>query len=569
MSRTRAFSLPKLRKTLLLRWAIHKRRLEALSKSFSRITRTIFQPRESEVAVSRDDRRRMPSGLNYINPVFWIVQAFTSVVRYVQSRTYGSIIRGLPAVSGFIFPVALSLWIAPSFDSELQQAYSRLSRAQTAEDLALADFYARKVCAMLPDESAAWMRLAVVRDLQGKSAEAEQLAIDKGVKRGYVPAAEWLADRRFAAVVGNPNPDPQLEQELVEGLKWIIARRDADVRANFMLGTYLLYRSQLLEARPVLQHLISLPKGNFPEALYSLAVVEGQLGDEEASRTAAGLAADGFLKRDALKEFRVESFMQLVRSLLIARRETEAVQLIQQKNLELPAFQNQFRQLTGEVFASWSKRLRTSAGRSSEDIQKALTAISQAVIAAPSSPMVTKELVELAGVSDISDEALDEHLRTALDAGVSPGVIHFILGTRCISRNPPDIEAGLQHLKIADTHNPGMPGLLNNMADAIVESQKPDLTQALTLVEQALKLLPNQPHVHDTRGKIFLRMGDPLKAISDFELALQAEELRPTAHAKLAEAYHALGDSKQAAYHNAMVDSLAKTLQKRSERKTP
>lgn len=569
MSRKREFSIREVRRKLLLRLAVHKRRLAAVSKSLGRISRSALKLRDSEVAISREDKRRLPARLSYINPIFWIVQAFRFIVRYVQSRKYGNVIRGLPAVSGFIFPVALSLWLAPSFDSELQQAYSRLSRAQAAEDLALADFFARKVCAMLPDESAAWMRLAVVRDLQGKSAEAEQLAIDKGVKRGYVPAAEWLADRRFAAVVGNPNPDPQLEKELVDGLKWIIDRRLEAVRANFMLGTYLLYRSQLLEARPVLQHLITLPKGNFPEALYSLAVVEGQLGNDEAARTAAGLAADGFLKRDALKDFRVESFMQLVRSLLIARRETEAVQLIQQKNLELPAFKDQFRQLTGEVFASWSKRLRTSAGRSAEDIQKALTAISQAVIAAPSSPMVTQELVELAGVSEISDETLDEHLRTALDAGVSPGVIHFIQGTRCIARNPPDLEAGLQHLKIADTHNPGMPGLLNNMADAIVESQNPDLKQALTLVEQALKLLPNQPHVHDTRGKILLRMGDPLKAISDFELALQAEELRPGAHAKLAEAYSVLGDPQQAAYHKAMFDSLAKILQKRAERKTP
>jgi len=469
MSRKRDFSIRNSRRKLRVRWAVYKRRLAALSKSLSRISRSIFKLHESEVAISREDKRRLPARLSFINPIFWIVQSARFVIRYVQSRKYGNVIRSLPAASGFIFPVALSLWIAPSFDTELQQSYNRLSRAQAAENLTDAEFFARKVCAMLPDESAAWMRLAVVRDLQGKSAEAEQLAIEKGVKRGYVPAAEWLADRRFAAVVGNPNPDPQLEKELVDGLKWIIARRESDVRANFMLGTYLLYRSQLLEARPVLKHLISLPKGNFPEALYSLAVVEGQLGDDEAARTAAGLAADGFLKRDALREFRVESFLQLVRSLLIARRETEAVQLIQQKNSDLPAFQDQFRQLTGEVFASWSKRLRTTAGRSADDVQKALTAISQAVIAAPASPIVTQELVELAGVSEISDEALDQHLRTALDAGVSPGVIHFIQGTRCIARNPPDIEAGLQHLRIADTHNPGMPGLLNNMADAIVE----------------------------------------------------------------------------------------------------
>ncbi len=569
MSRTHEQSMPKLRRKLLLRWAKQKRTLLVFGKALGRATRRVFRLRESEVKVSNDDRRRMPARLSYLNPIFWITQSAMLVIRYVQSRKYRSVIRGVPALSGFLFPAVLSLWIAPSFDEELQQATSRLSRAQTAEDLALADFYARKVCAMIPDESAAWMRLAVVRDLQGKPAEAERLAIEKGVKRGYVPAAEWLADRRFAAVVGNPDPDPQLEKELVEGLKWIIARRDQDVRANFMLGTYLLYRSQLLEARPVLRQLTTLPRGNFPEALYSLAVVEGQLGDQEAARTAAGLAADGFLKRDSLKEFQVESFMQLVRSLLIARRENEAIQLIQQKHRDLPAYVNQFRQLTGEVFATWSRRLRTAAGRTSEDVQKALTAISQAVVAAPMSPVVTDELVALAGVSEISDAMLDEHLRAALDAGVSPGVIHFIQGTRCIARDPPDIAAGLQHLQIADTHNPGMPGLLNNMADAIVESDNPNLSQALNLVEQALKLLPNQPHIYDTRGKILLRMGEPLKAISDFELALQAEELRPAALAKLAEAYRALGDEQQSAYHKAMVDSLRRTLLKRSERKSP
>lgn len=566
MSRSRGFSLPKLRRKLLVRWSANKRSIEAFSKSCSRIIRSMFRLRDSEVTLSRDDRRRMPARLSYINPIFWIVQCFTVLVRYVQSRRYSNMFRGLPAFAGFVFPVVLTLWIAPGFDEELQQASSRFSRAQADQNLPVADFYARKICAMLPDESAAWMRLALIRDQQGKSAEAEQLAIEKGVKRDYLPAAEWLADRRFAAVVGNAEPDPQLEKELVDGLKWIIARRAEDVRANFMLGTYLLYRSQLLEARPVLQLVTNLPKGNFPEALYSLAVVEGQLGNEEASRNAANLAADGFLKRDSLRDFRVETFMQLVRSLLIARRETEAIQLIAQKNQDLPAFRDQFRQLTGEVFAAWSRRLRTAAGRTPEDVQQALTAISQAVIAAPTSPMVTQELVALAGVSEISDETLDEHLRTALDAGVSPGVIHFIQGTRCLARTPPDLEAGLQHLKIADTHNPGMPALLNNMADAIAESKDPDLPQALNLVEQALKLLPNQPHIHDTRGKILLRMGDPLRAISDFELALQAEELRPLAHARLAEAYQQLGDDRQYSYHKAMVDSFRRTLQKRSER---
>ncbi|MFM7040106.1 MAG: hypothetical protein ACKO2L_20555, partial [Planctomycetaceae bacterium] len=234
MSRSRDFSLAKIRRKLLLRWAAQRRSFEALAKTFGRFTHELFRLRESEVSVSRDDRRRMPARLSYINPVFWVVQSFMLMIRYVQSRQYGNMLRGVPAVGGLCFPIVLSLWFAPSFDQELQQTGNRLARAQDAEDLTLADFYARKMCALVPDESAAWMRLAVVRDLQGKPAEAERIAIEKGVQRGYVPAAEWLADRRFAAVVGNSEPDPALEKELVDGLKWIIEKRSEDVRANFM-----------------------------------------------------------------------------------------------------------------------------------------------------------------------------------------------------------------------------------------------------------------------------------------------------------------------------------------------
>ena len=558
--------IPALRRRLRSSFDYQKRSAEKYWKGFNQAVNGLFKQPESDVFRSRDDKRRMPAKLNYINPVFWLIQSALLVVRYVQSRHYSNVFRSLPAVFGFVSPVVLSLWIAPDFDQELQAARNQMSRAETDDNLERADFFARKVCAMLPDESGAWMRLAVIRDRRGLPAEAENIAIEKGVLRGYIPAAEWLANRRFSAVVGNPDPDPAIEKELVDGLKWIISRREDDVRANFMLGTYLLYRGDALEARSVLRRVTMLPKGSFPEVWYSLAVVEEQLGDSKQSQEAASLAADGFLTRDVVEDFKVESFMQLVRSLLLAHREQEAIQLIQQKNSDFTQYAKEFRQLTGEVFAAWSQRLRTASGRSPEDVQEAVKLISQAVVAAPAAPIVVNELVALAGCSEIPDTTLDQHLDEALAAGVSPGVIHFIKGARCISANPPNIEAGLQHLQLAETHNPGMPGLLNNIADALVESKNPDLDQALRLVNQAIVLMPDEPHVHDTRGKIFLRMGEPVKAIADFEKALKAEDLRPIAHARLAEAYRAIGNTQRSAFHEAMVESHRKVIEKRNGR---
>jgi tetratricopeptide (TPR) repeat protein len=566
MSRSKKITIPALRRRLQSSFDYQKRQAEKYWKGFNRLVNGLFRQPESDVFHTRDDKRRMPAKVNYVNPIFWLIQSALLVARYVQSRQYSNVFRSMPAILGFVFPVVLSLWIAPDFDQELDTARSQMSRAEAANELDLAEFYARKVCAMLPDESGAWMRLAVIRDRQGRSADAENIAIEKGVSRGYIPAAEWLANRRFSAVVGNPEPDPALEKELVDGLKWIITRREDDVRANFMLGTYLLYRGESLEARAVLRRVTMLPKGNFPEAWYSLAVVEGQLGDAKQSQEAASLAADGFLDRDSVEDFKVESFMQLVRSLLLAQREQEAIQLIQQKNADFTQYASEFRQLTGEVFAAWSQRLRKASTRSPEDVQQALKLISQAINAAPAAPIVVNELVALAGCSEIPDTTLDQHLDEALAAGVSPGVIHFIKGARCISKNPPDIENGLQHLQLAEEHNPGMPGLLNNIADAIVESKTPDLDQALRLVNQALALMPDEPHVHDTRGKIYLRMGEPMKAIADFEKALKSDDLRPIAHARLAEAWRAIGNSQRSAFHEAMVESHRKVIEKRNTR---
>ena len=102
-----------------------------------------------------------------------------------------------------------------------------------------------------------------------------------------------------------------------------------------------------------------------------------------------------------------------------------------------------------------------------------------------------------------------------------------------------------------------MPGLLNNVADAIVESPEPDLDRALALVQEAFRFLPGQPHLFDTRGKIYLKRGEPKLAIADFERALTEPELRPGVHMRLAEAWELLGDGQKAAIHRTTAEALS------------
>jgi predicted Zn-dependent protease len=79
------------------------------------------------------------------------------------------------------------------------------------------------------------------------------------------------------------------------------------------------------------------------------------------------------------------------------------------------------------------------------------------------------------------------------------------------------------------------------------------------MVSQAVKYLPDQPAVYDTRGKILLRLGRTLEAIADFERGLSDRQNPEKVHEHLAKAWEQAGNSQKAAIHRAMVDELRKT----------
>ncbi len=251
--------------------------------------------------------------------------------------------------------------------------------------------------------------------------------------------------------------------------------------------------------------------------------------------------------------------MELLRAMILAEQEKEAVLMIQQS---LPKRTEQetaeLKWLLGEVYAQWCQRLRLKKYRTADDLAQALDAIYRGIISAPSNPYVTEEMVQLSCVKDVNDRILQEQLEVALNAGVSPGLVHFILGTRLLLAGAPNAQEALRHFELAMEHDKAMPGLLNNVADAMVETDSTDTERALTLVNQAIALLPDQPYFFDTRGKILLKKDEPRKAIADLEKALAAPELRVVVHAELAAAYLALNDQQNYEHHKEMSENYRK-----------
>lgn len=80
-------------------------------------------------------------------------------------------------------------------------------------------------------------------------------------------------------------------------------------------------------------------------------------------------------------------------------------------------------------------------------------------------------------------------------------------------------------------------------------SGEASLDQALAAVEKALALSPGEHRFRETRGQIFVKLGNWQRAIEDLEFAINGMPEQAEIHASLADAYQAVGDTELAQLH--------------------
>jgi cellulose synthase operon protein C len=76
--------------------------------------------------------------------------------------------------------------------------------------------------------------------------------------------------------------------------------------------------------------------------------------------------------------------------------------------------------------------------------------------------------------------------------------------------------------------------------------QNGEVSAALPHIKAALELAPESPEVQDTAGIVFLAAGDAAGAVALLRKAAKARPKDATIHYHLAQALHALGESRQA-----------------------
>lgn len=519
------------------------------------------EPTGNEVCRSFGARGRIRA-IVFWNPLFWLVQFGGFIVRYFSSRGVINLFLSTPALCGLVGPVVLAVWIAPDSAALAARSASRMGYYSDRGQFEKAEFFSRILCSLRPEDDVAHFRRAEILEILDRDDEARVLLENLAAARSYQPAWTLICQRDLAAVMSSENPPDELRKNLESNLQQLIRRFPQSNEGRYMLATLYARLNRPFESLTLLETLTRNTSTPVPDAWYAQAVLERQLGRDSESRVSASRAADQLLARNVGQPAKSEDLLRTMRALVIAYREVEALQLVDSRLASVPqeevAQRQNWASVRGEICAAWSRRLRSRPNASVAEVSQSITILFEGIRSAPREPVVLDELSRLAISDRISDESVEQHLQTALNSGVSPGLVHFILGTRALTQKPPEPEKANEHFQLALAHDAGYPGLLNNLADMIAGSDDGDFAEALKLVDQALVLLPGQPEIHDTRGKLLVKLGQPLKALAEFELALREPAIRAEVNQNMVAAWRALGNNQKAEECQQTADALRK-----------
>lgn len=512
---------------------------------------------ELTVELSSDDAVSVKRGKirfsSLINPLFWIKDFWGFLLRFLASRNPASFLLSLPAALCAVAPFAILHWKVPASSVLLEKAQVGYQQTVAVDDLETAEFYLKLWQSLSEDPVPPRLAECDFFKRTGRLDRALSLAEDGYRQFAAMSLLNWLVNEEFQQFIKLPDDvatDAATSTTLESHLKYFLEQQPTNAEKGMMLGTLYVRRGNLSSAAEILTEVVGYSGKTYPEAPYYLAICEQQLGHIPQAVTAAQLAAEAFQEELAKKSFTFRLLFNYCRSLVIAQREDNALQVMDEHVGYCSAEEKQQLVLMkGDVYAAWCKRLRLDSERNASDFFKAIELLGKGLAIAPQNPRLLEELTVVGCNKDVDADVLEQKLTQAIDSGVSPGLVHFIQGTRDLLRDPPAVESALSHFQLAEQHNQSYPGILNNLAHAMAISETGDMKVALDLVEQALRMMPNEPVIYETRGRILLRMKEPAKAIADFEKALASESLRIDAHEGLAKAFGVLGRDSESRRH--------------------
>jgi len=490
---------------------------------------------------------------SFFNPFFWLSSTFQFLLRYLFSRRPIDFVVSVPGIFGVVAPFAsLYAWL-PAPDALTARYSAQMQVFSAAKDFENARFYANCWKVAQPSNLEVDLAISLLDDAAGNIDASRQRLRELIFRYQYEPAVILYARRQLPDLVKNTATWTAEATEVQQILAALLQIQPDQVDAGFMLSTLYVAHKQWRDALTLLRQFAGRPGPLQANFLYTKAVVEAELGYLVDSRRSASEGSDLLVRQLTLTPTNQDLLIQTVQCLTLAGREIDGAQLLRdrlprdvQSAADSSPQEQQLRMMLAGVLASRCRRLRMEPLQTGDSVAEAVSCLSASLRLAPNNGMALEELSRLA-LADLSGEPeVAQDLQALLDSGIEPGLMHFVLGSQALKRGSSGTAEAAAHFEKALAHGAGFPGLLNNFANLVVDNENGDIEAADRMISEALKQLPNQAELYDTRGKIRLRQGRVSEAIADFELALKEPRIRNEVYVNLAKACRLAGDDTSA-----------------------
>ena len=477
--------------------------------------------------------------LRAINPLIFLYE-------WVHSRPKRYFLRSLPAI-GTAVTLAVTLVAGQQRADQMVDYYEDLVQERfQSDDLAAAQLYLEKVAQLDGHNQRRMFNLGLVVEQRGHAKQAlqimQRLAPDHEVR--FPPAHRWMVlhirssqpndvdteQLRFHLTAAlSPGKDQlpesqrltirdRLAQLAISQRRWVDATRhlrncfNSDPRFGIKLA-----RVYKLQGEP------GLARNTIATAVrtYTTQLNEDPSNVEARTRLAA-LAAFG------------EDF---------PRAEKLLVDGLQIRDLS-DSDRAQLRKDIGLFSVQWAAFMAKTKPNSWR-LQLAL--LHRAMETIPNNLSLFNQFSRLTDADRETNRAVVDAMKQVLARGQETALAHWVLGTALVRLD--DLSLAEKHLRLAIDADPKLGAGLNNLAWVLAHRKPARLEEASQLIEIALKALPDHPEVRETRGQIYLRMGQLKKAVIDLEFALPRIRDKQPAHLALSRAYLQMGDTALASSH--------------------
>ena len=479
----------------------------------------------------------------WVNPFYCLV---SFAFKWLCSRPTRYLMRSLPAVFASIAIVTLLTVGQQRTDQSVEFYENLVQECFASNDLPAAQLYLEKVAQLVGHDQRRMFHLGLIVQQRGHLKQAlqimQRLAPDHETR--YPAAHRWMAIRINSSSL-NDARTKRLRHHLTAAVS---ARRNTlpeaqQLELRHRLAQLDIAHQRLDEASRQLRICFN-SDSRFGIALARVYQMQGEPG---LARSTIATAVKTFNRKMKEETANVEARKQLA-LLAVFDRDYLRAEKILVDGLQVPDLLDgdkaQLRVNIGLFSVQWADFL---AKNKPDSWKRQLELLQRAMDSIPSHPALFNQFAKLTDADTATIRAVVDAMKRLLTRGQEPALAHWVLGTALVRLD--DLPLAEKHLRLAIRENPKLGAGLNNLAWVLARRKPARLAEALQLVEIALKSIPNHPEVRETRGQIYLRLGEFKKAIIDLEFAIQGVRKKDVVHLALAQAYRKLGDTELAHSH--------------------